>query len=160
MSSEDASASGNASAEQTAERLHSAAIHLLRRLRREDDASGLSAPRLSALSVIVYGGPLTPRARAGGGEVPPPPMTPTGALPPGCARGGGAAPPADDDADRRRARRAPARGARAKSRRWPRDPRPGHHGRPALAGGRPHSPDLGPGPAASGVANRGFGGAR
>ena len=42
-----------------ADRLHSAAIHLLRRLRREDDASGLGAPRLSALSVIVFGGPTT-----------------------------------------------------------------------------------------------------
>lgn len=40
-------------------RLHSAAIHLLRRLRREDDASGLSAPRLSALSVVVFRGPVT-----------------------------------------------------------------------------------------------------
>lgn len=45
--------------EEIAERLHSAAIHLLRRLRREDDASGLSAPQLSALSVIVHAGPLT-----------------------------------------------------------------------------------------------------
>jgi DNA-binding MarR family transcriptional regulator len=42
-----------------ADRLHSAAIHLLRRLRREDDASGLPAPQLSALSVLVFGGPLT-----------------------------------------------------------------------------------------------------
>ena len=42
-----------------ADRLHSAAIHLLRRLRREDDASGLPAPQLSALSVIVFGGPIT-----------------------------------------------------------------------------------------------------
>jgi DNA-binding MarR family transcriptional regulator len=41
-----------------ADRLHSAAIHLLRRLRREDDASGLSAPKLSALSVVVFGGPI------------------------------------------------------------------------------------------------------
>lgn len=47
------------SAEIVADRLHSAAIHLLRRLRREDDASGLSAPRLSALSVVVFGRPLT-----------------------------------------------------------------------------------------------------
>ena len=46
-------------AERTADRLHSAAIHLLRRLRREDAATGLSAPRLSALSVVVFGGPLT-----------------------------------------------------------------------------------------------------
>jgi DNA-binding MarR family transcriptional regulator len=42
-----------------ADRLHSAALHLLRRLRREDDASVLPAPQLSALSVIVFGGPLT-----------------------------------------------------------------------------------------------------
>jgi len=42
-----------------ADRLHSAAIHLLRRLRRQDDASGLPAPQLSALSVIVFGGPIT-----------------------------------------------------------------------------------------------------
>ena len=47
------------SAGDVADRLHSAAIHLLRRLRREDDASGISAPRLSALSVVVFGGPLT-----------------------------------------------------------------------------------------------------
>lgn len=42
-----------------ADRLHAAALHLLRRLRREDDASGLPAPQLSALSVIVFGGPIT-----------------------------------------------------------------------------------------------------
>ncbi|HIF07827.1 MAG TPA: MarR family transcriptional regulator [Gemmatimonadetes bacterium] len=43
----------------TADALHSAAIHLLRRLRTQDDALGLSAPRLSALSVVVFGGPVT-----------------------------------------------------------------------------------------------------
>ena len=42
-----------------ATRLHSAAIHLLRRLRVEDAATGLSAPRASAMSVIVFGGPVT-----------------------------------------------------------------------------------------------------
>jgi DNA-binding MarR family transcriptional regulator len=42
-----------------ADKLHSAAIHLLRRLRAEDDAMGLSAPRLSALSVVVFAGPVT-----------------------------------------------------------------------------------------------------
>jgi len=41
-----------------ADRLHSSAIHLLRRLRGQDTASGLSAPRLSALSVIVFAGPI------------------------------------------------------------------------------------------------------
>ena len=44
---------------EVADQLHSAAIHLLRKLRREDAASGLNAPRLSALSVVVFGGPLT-----------------------------------------------------------------------------------------------------
>jgi DNA-binding MarR family transcriptional regulator len=42
----------------TAERLHTAAIHLLRRLRAEDRAAGLSSPRLSALSAVVFGGPI------------------------------------------------------------------------------------------------------
>lgn len=42
-----------------ADRLHSLAIHLLRRVRRGDDASGLSAPRLSALSVVIYRGPIS-----------------------------------------------------------------------------------------------------
>ena len=58
-----------------AERLHSAAIHLLRRLRREDDASGLTAPQLSALSVIVFGGPLTLGALATAEQVRPPTIT-------------------------------------------------------------------------------------
>jgi DNA-binding MarR family transcriptional regulator len=42
-----------------ADRLHSAAIRLLRRVRREDEATGLTGARLSALSVVVFGGPLT-----------------------------------------------------------------------------------------------------
>ena len=62
-------------AERTADRLHSAAIHLLRRLRREDAQSGLSAPRLSALSVIVFGGPVTLGALAEAEQVRPPTMT-------------------------------------------------------------------------------------
>ena len=41
-----------------ADRLHSAAIHLLRRLRVEDEALGISAPRLSVLSVLVFAGPM------------------------------------------------------------------------------------------------------
>ena len=45
--------------QETAARLHAAAIKLLRLLRRQDDASGLSAPRLSALSVLVFGGPMS-----------------------------------------------------------------------------------------------------
>lgn len=41
-----------------ADRLHSAAIHLLRGVRREDAAAGLPPAQLSALSVVVFGGPL------------------------------------------------------------------------------------------------------
>lgn len=55
-----------------ADRLHSAAIHLLRRVRAEDDASGLTAPRLSALSVIVFRGPITLGELAKAEQVRPP----------------------------------------------------------------------------------------
>src|SRR5260221_13290974 len=58
-----------------ADRLHSAAIHLLRRLRVEDKAIGLSGPRTSALSVIVFRGPVTMSALAEAEQVRPPTMT-------------------------------------------------------------------------------------
>jgi DNA-binding MarR family transcriptional regulator len=58
-----------------ADQLHSSAIHLLRQLRKEDDAGGLSAPRLSALSVVVFGGPLTLGQLAAAEQVKPPTMT-------------------------------------------------------------------------------------
>lgn len=45
--------------EKLAEELNSAAIHLVRRLRRADDALGITPARLSALSVLVFGGPRT-----------------------------------------------------------------------------------------------------
>ena len=64
--------SPNSDSEQMADHLHSAAIHLLRKLRVHDDASGLSARRLSALSVIVFGGPLTMTALAEAEQVRPP----------------------------------------------------------------------------------------
>ena len=47
-----------------ADRIHSAAIRILRRVRAEDQASGLSPPRLSALSVLVFAGPQTISALA------------------------------------------------------------------------------------------------
>ena len=59
----------------TADRLHSAAIRLLRRLRAEDERSGLSAPRLSALSVVVFRGPLTLSELAAAEQVRPPTIT-------------------------------------------------------------------------------------
>ena len=62
-------------AEITADQLHSLAIHLLRKLRREDESSGLNAPRLSALSVIVFGGPVTLGDLAAAEQVRPPTMT-------------------------------------------------------------------------------------
>ena len=61
--------------EHLADRLHSLAIHLLRRLRTQDTASGLTGPRLSALSVIVFGGPITLGALAAAEQVRPPTMT-------------------------------------------------------------------------------------
>lgn len=60
---------------EVANRLHSAAIHLLRRARRVDAESHLPAPQLSALSVVVYGGPLTLGALASAEQVRPPTMT-------------------------------------------------------------------------------------
>jgi DNA-binding MarR family transcriptional regulator len=58
-----------------ADQLHSAAVHLLRKLRKEDEGSGLNAPRLSALSVIVFGGPITLGDLAAAEQVRPPTMT-------------------------------------------------------------------------------------
>ena len=58
-----------------ADRLHSAAIHLLRRLRVEDEALGISAPRLSLLSVLVFAGPKRIGELARIEQVEPPTMT-------------------------------------------------------------------------------------
>jgi DNA-binding MarR family transcriptional regulator len=41
----------------TANRLHTVAVRLLRAVRTADEQTGLSAPRLSLLSVLVFGGP-------------------------------------------------------------------------------------------------------
>jgi DNA-binding MarR family transcriptional regulator len=58
-----------------ADRLHSVAIHLLRRVRRVDAATGISPAELSALSVVVFGGPLTLGDLAAAEQVRPPSMT-------------------------------------------------------------------------------------
>jgi DNA-binding MarR family transcriptional regulator len=60
---------------EAADRFHSAAIHALRHVRREDPATGLSAARLSALSVLVFGGPRTLGELAAAEQVRPPTMT-------------------------------------------------------------------------------------
>ena len=75
MGSRGARCNATQTSDRTADRLHSAAIHLLRRLRREDEESGLTAPRLSALSVVVYGGPLTLSALADAEQVRAPTIT-------------------------------------------------------------------------------------
>ncbi len=59
----------------TADRLHAAAIHLLRRLRAADAAAGLSAPQLSALSVVVFAGPVALGDLARAEQVRPPTIT-------------------------------------------------------------------------------------
>jgi DNA-binding MarR family transcriptional regulator len=58
-----------------AERIHSAAIRLLRRLRKTDAASGLSGPKSSALSVLVFGGPQTLKDLAAAEQVRAPTMS-------------------------------------------------------------------------------------
>ena len=59
----------------TADQLHSAAIHLLRRLRVRDLASGIGPAQLSALSVLVFGGPRSLGELAKAEQVRPPTMS-------------------------------------------------------------------------------------
>src|SRR5438309_6993463 len=58
-----------------ADRLHSAAIHLLRRLRVGDRESGIGPAQLSALSVLVFGGPRSLGELADAEQVRPPTMS-------------------------------------------------------------------------------------
>lgn len=58
-----------------ADRFHSAAIHALRQVRREDPATGVSPAKLSALSVLVFGGPRTLGELAAAEQVRPATMT-------------------------------------------------------------------------------------
>ncbi|HEV2962654.1 MAG TPA: MarR family transcriptional regulator [Candidatus Angelobacter sp.] len=62
-------------AAEIAGRLHSAAIHLLRRLRVRDLASGIGPAQLSALSVLVFGGPRSLGELAEAEQVRPPTMS-------------------------------------------------------------------------------------
>jgi DNA-binding MarR family transcriptional regulator len=63
------------STQTVADLLNSAAIHLLRRAAEEDRTAGLSPARLSALSVVVFTGPLTVGALAEAEHVRPATMT-------------------------------------------------------------------------------------
>jgi DNA-binding MarR family transcriptional regulator len=58
-----------------ADHLHSAAIHLLRRLRVRDRESGIGPAQLSALSVLVFGGPKSLSELADAEQVRPPTMS-------------------------------------------------------------------------------------
>jgi DNA-binding MarR family transcriptional regulator len=61
--------------EDLADRLHSTAIHLLRLVRVRDAATGIGPARLSALSVIVFGGPVSLNDLARAEQVRPPTMS-------------------------------------------------------------------------------------
>ena len=58
-----------------ADRLHSAAIHLLRRVRLQDVAAGVGPAQLSALSVLVFAGEKTLGELARAEQVRPPTMS-------------------------------------------------------------------------------------
>jgi DNA-binding MarR family transcriptional regulator len=58
-----------------ADRIHGAAIRLLRYVRKEDVAAGVSAPQLSVLSVLVFAGPQTLTALAEAEQVTLPTMS-------------------------------------------------------------------------------------
>jgi DNA-binding MarR family transcriptional regulator len=61
--------------EHLADRLHSTAIHLLRLVRGQDTAAGIGPARLSALSVVVFGGPISLNDLARAEQVRPPTMS-------------------------------------------------------------------------------------
>jgi DNA-binding MarR family transcriptional regulator len=60
---------------EVAARLHSAAIHLLRRVRRDDPLMELTPARASVLSVLVFSGPRSPGELAAIEQVAAPTMT-------------------------------------------------------------------------------------
>jgi DNA-binding MarR family transcriptional regulator len=72
---EPAAGSRKAATVAVADRLHSAAIQLLRRVRKQDIATGEGPARLSALSVVVFGGPKTLKELAAAEQVKPPTMS-------------------------------------------------------------------------------------
>jgi DNA-binding MarR family transcriptional regulator len=58
-----------------ADALHSAAVHVLRAVREEDEQAGIGPARLSALSVLVFAGPMRLTDLARLEQVRPPTMT-------------------------------------------------------------------------------------
>jgi DNA-binding MarR family transcriptional regulator len=66
--------SGATSTREVADRLHSAAIHVLRRVRKSDVETGVTPAQLSALSVLMHG-PKTLGELAAAEQVKPPTVT-------------------------------------------------------------------------------------
>jgi DNA-binding MarR family transcriptional regulator len=58
-----------------ADLLHSAAVHLLRKVRAQDRSAGIGPAQLSALSVLVFSGPRSLKELAGAEQVRPPTMS-------------------------------------------------------------------------------------
>jgi len=67
--------SPDAEAYRIADLLHSAAIHLLRKVRAKDRSAGIGPAQLSALSVLVFGGPRSLKELAEAEQVRPPTMS-------------------------------------------------------------------------------------
>ena len=61
--------------ERLASELNAVAIHLLRRIRSTDTSLGVTAARLSALSVLVFGGPMSLKQLAAAEQVAAPTMS-------------------------------------------------------------------------------------
>jgi len=66
---------GELSLEEVGRSLHSNAIHLLRDVRTEDSAMGIGPAQASALSAVVFGGPLSLNELAEAEQVRPPTMS-------------------------------------------------------------------------------------
>ena len=65
----------NVTIEEIGRSLHSSAIHLLRRVRTQDEALGVGPAQLSALSVVVFAGPISLNDLAKAELVKPPTMS-------------------------------------------------------------------------------------
>src|ERR1700687_3372955 len=75
MSERKRKESPNATAYRIGDLLHSAAIHLLRRVRERGGSMGIGPAQLSALSVLVFAGPRSLEELAEAEQVRPPTMS-------------------------------------------------------------------------------------
>jgi DNA-binding MarR family transcriptional regulator len=75
MAKRNSKISPGAEARRIADLLHSAAIHLLRKVRAQDRSAGIGPAQLSALSVLVFGGPRSLKELAEAEQVRPPTMS-------------------------------------------------------------------------------------